>query len=179
MPKAGHPVTGFLAEIGLLQPSILALCHGRFDPAAFTATAFADCARSPQFMLSSAERTSILRRGRRIALTREAVRLGPNNAIALCRLGRELAGAGQFTEALTLHRQALEIEPEHPVLIWLYSFSLEAAGRLDEAIEIMAELAGRTADRNHYKARLMDLLRRRKGRPWHRWLGARKARRRI
>ena len=37
IPHAGHPITGYLAEVGLLQSGILDLARGCFDGAAFTA----------------------------------------------------------------------------------------------------------------------------------------------
>jgi hypothetical protein len=157
IPRGGHPVTGFLAEIGLLQQAILTLSRGAFDAAEFEREAWARRRQSPQYLVTLAQSSAGGRRVRRQGLLREALRIAPGNANVACQLGLELARAGQFEESLAMHRRSLEIEPGHPYLTWEYSFSLEWSGQLDAALALIAELVARTGEGSPYLPRLAEL----------------------
>ena len=157
LPNAGHPVTGYLMEVGLLQAATVAVCQGEFNPAAFAQEAQGRRNQSPQYFATLAGRSRL--RSRRIALLREAVRIGPRNAGCKSLLAGQLGDAGRFEEALAMHREALAIEPGHPNLLLHHSYTAEASGDLPGALAIMEEVAARTGGASPYMARLLELRR--------------------
>ena len=66
----GHPVTGLLAELGLLQELALAVCRGRLDEASFTSRVIAHQHQSPQYLINLAEGTPSKYLDQRLALLR-------------------------------------------------------------------------------------------------------------
>jgi tetratricopeptide (TPR) repeat protein len=168
LPLCGHPVTGFLADIGLLQVLIRAVCRRDFDPAKFEAQACAERHRSPQYLINLALRTRSWRQSKRIALVREAVRLAPGDAGVLCYLAMELSAANEFDEALTLHRRTLEIAPGHPNLLLQYSRTLERSGDLAAAIAVMEQVEACSGGSPIYRPRL-ERLQARAAKPGARW----------
>jgi alpha-beta hydrolase superfamily lysophospholipase len=155
--RGGHPVTGLLAQLGLLQRGIAAVCDGRFDGAAFQREAWQRRKQAPQYLLNLASATPTWRRSRRIALVRAASQMTPLDAGIHCQLGFELGRAGRFEESLASHRHALELAPGHPHLTWVYSFSLEASGDLDGAHALMEALVTGTVGAAIYLPRLRKL----------------------
>lgn len=157
LPFTGHPVTGYLAEIGLLQQAILAICEGTFDCAGFTRSALASRDRSSECLVERARSDRRLDRRGRIALLREAVLLAPGSASAACRLGQQLERAGQLDEALAMHRRAVELEPSQPYFAWAYSFCLETRGLVDQALAVMEGALSGAIGQERYWRRLAHL----------------------
>jgi tetratricopeptide (TPR) repeat protein len=157
VPGGGHPVTGYLAEVGLLQEAILAVCAGRLDIEAFKTEAQARRPHSAQYLLTLSKGYAKRRRWERVALMREAVRLAPDNGAMASRLGIVLARAGLFEESLAMHRRSLELMPGHPNMLQNYSFSLEASGDLDAALAVMEALDVQTGGAAIYRPRLQAL----------------------
>ena len=158
IPHAGHPITGYLAEVGLLQSGILDLARGNFDSAAFTKAARDRQRDSAQFYMTRSGQTSKRRQGRRVALMRDAFRRAPGNVAVISRLALELSWAGAFDEALVLHAHALELVPGHPRLLFEHSQSLELGGDHPAALAMMERLAAQTGVPPIYRDRL-DTLR--------------------
>lgn len=155
LPGAGHPVTGYLAEVGLLEAMVLAACRGRLDVEDFVRQAWERRGQSSQHYAVLASRT--FRLSRRIALLKEAVRIAPGNAEVRSRLGRQLGRAGRFEEAMAAHQAALAIEPGHPNLLMHYSRTLERSGDIAGALAVMEEVAVRTGQAWQYMPRLREL----------------------
>jgi hypothetical protein len=155
LAHAGHTVSGYLQEVGMLQSAVLAVCRGAFDPAPFIAEAWERRERSPQYFLTLGERAS--RRRRRVAMMQRALDLAPRNIGCLSRLGMELGAAGRFSEALTLHRRALAIEPAHPGLLNNYSLTLEKSGDIAAALALMEQVYAQTNGASLYAKRLAKL----------------------
>ena len=137
LPNAGHTVTGYLLETDLLQPLVLAVCRGAFEPAPFVAEARLRRRRSPQYFSTLAERTALSNPRRRTALLEQAVRIAPGHAGCRRRLAGEYARVGRFDEAIAMHRKSLAVEPGHPDLMWHFSVTLEASGDLAGALAQM------------------------------------------
>ena len=156
LPGIGHPVTGFLAELGLLQRAILAVCGRTFDPMGFAREAFDARMGSAQYLVALAQ-AGWRRRRDRIAILQEAVRLAPGNAMACCRLGQYLVRAGRYDEGLAMHRRALEIAPGHSYFAWVYSVSLEASGQVGLALTVLEQVASSTVSPLRYGSRLHEL----------------------
>jgi tetratricopeptide (TPR) repeat protein len=140
LKHGGHPVTGFLAEIGLLKRLILSVCHNSLDPAAFVATAWARRAQSAQYFTTLADATAGWRHDKRLALIRRAVELTPNSATTIRRLAIELRHARQFDEAVAMHKQSLELAPGHPNMLLQYSLTLEHSGAIAAALSVQEQL---------------------------------------
>lgn len=133
IPGGGHPISSFVAETGLLRPTIMDVIAGQFDPAAFRSVALSKLPGSTQALLAQSSRTSKSRIGERLALLQRAADIAPDNPIVLSRLAVELAWTGRTHEALDLHRRALSLQPDQPTLLMHLSRSLELAGDVAEA----------------------------------------------
>jgi pimeloyl-ACP methyl ester carboxylesterase len=157
LPFTGHPVTGYLAEVGLLQQAVLSICEGTFDCAGFTRSALASRDQSSEYLVERARSDWRLGRQGRIAMLREAVLLAPGSATAACRLGQQLERAGQLDEALAMHRRAVELEPGQPYFAWACSFCLEATGLVDQALAVMEGALPGAIGQERYSRRLADL----------------------
>lgn len=157
LPFTGHPVTGFLAEVGLLQHAILAICDATFDWQGFTRTALAQRAQSPQALVERASVDWRLSRRQRIAMMRDAVQRAPDSAMAACRFGQQLARCKLFDEAVAMHRRAIELEPAQPYFAWAGSFCLEAMGLLEQALAMMEGVPPEALTQERYRRRLAYL----------------------
>ena len=75
LPGAGHPVTGYLVELDLLESMVQQACRGPIDVPALTAAAWEQRRRSPQYFAVLA--TRVRKRSQRIEMLQEAARLAP------------------------------------------------------------------------------------------------------
>ncbi len=165
LPGAGHPVTGFLMELGLLPRLVMAACDGTVDTAALVAEARDRRAESPQYLMVQASRTWLV--SRRVGLLEAAVRVAPHHAVLLSHLGLALGRAGRHDDAVGRHVEALAKEPSQPRLLEQYSHTLQRVGDLAGALRVMEEAwagAGETEAYLHRMARLRMLLARPAGR---------------
>ena len=167
LERSGHPVTGFLAEIRLLQPLILSVCDTSFDRATFMAQVRAGQAQSAQYLIGVAEAVHRRHRPKRLALLQEAVRLAPESLAAICRLAIELRHARRYEEAFALHRRTLDMAPGHPNMLLQYGMTLEHAGALDAALAVQEELCATAVDAEIYQPRLAILHEKRHARVPH------------
>lgn len=170
IPGGGHPVGGFLAEIGLLRPAVLDVIAGRFDPGQWRQAALEKRSGSAQALLAESSRVSKGRIGRRLALLQRAAQIAPGDPIVLSRLALELAWAGRPADALAHHRRALEIQPGQPTLLMHLSCILEIAGDREGARRVMAEVCASPSS-EFYQPRLAALSAPvATGRRWPGWL---------
>ena len=151
---AGHPVTGFLLEVGLLQDLVLTVASGPLDAAAFEREAWRRRRRSPQRLVWMAARARPL--AWRVALLRQAAALAPTHAGILGRLGLALGQAGRFAEARTAHQAALALLPGNPNALAELSVTLEAEGDGRGALAALEEAASRAGE-GLYDMRLRQL----------------------
>ena len=154
MPNAGHPVTGCLAEIGLLQPLVLGICRGDLDRPRFWSTVLERLPNSSQYVATQAKRMPPWRQQRRVALMQRAVTLAPKDPAIHRGLAVELRKARRFTEALDMHRQSLALSPGQPNLMLEYSFTLEASGDLAGAIAVLEDIHRRANGQPIYQHHL-------------------------
>lgn len=157
VPGAGHPVTGVLAEMGLLKDTLLAVCRGTFDPAAFIAAAEARRPHSAQMMVFAADRTAAWRPGRRRALLQQALALAPDDPVVQSRLAAELRRAGRHAEALALHGRALHAAPDNPALLLSHALTLAASGDAAAAAAAADAVVAHAGGNGLYEARLRSL----------------------
>jgi Flp pilus assembly protein TadD len=137
----------------------VAICRGTLSAAAFAEQARARRSRSAQYLLMLSKSTAPWRRGKRLALMHEAVRIAPGNPGILSGFAVVLGQARRFEEALAMHRRALELAPGHPNLLQNYSLSLEASGDLAGALAVMEELHVQTGGSPIYRPRLRRMRR--------------------
>jgi hypothetical protein len=153
----GHPISGMLAEVGLLQKLILDICASQFDQPAFMACVLERQSVSAQCLINRAARIPARQRPRRLAAMDEARQLAPANLAVINRLAIEHRFARQFAEALDLHRHALELAPGHPNMLLEYSITLEKSGDAEAALAVMEELDAHTSGARIYQPRLRAL----------------------
>ncbi len=108
---AGHPAGAYLAEAGLLAPTVLAMIEDRFDPEGFPQVLREARRRSGQYHFTLAHRQAKRRLPTALRLSAEAVRLSPFVGPYTGLHGRLLAEAGELDEAERLLRRAMELEP--------------------------------------------------------------------
>lgn len=173
LPGAGHPVTGYLVELDLLESMVQQACQGLLDVPALTAKAWEHRRLSPQYFAVLA--TRVRKRSQRIEMLRQAANLAPQNADIRCRLAVQLGKANRFDEAIATHQAALVIEPGHPNLLLHYSYTVERAGNLQAALALMEEAAHQSAGSTVYDSRVAWLRARVAGErvpmpsPWRMW----------
>lgn len=152
LPGAGHPVTGYLVELDLLESMVQQACQGPLDVPALTAKAWEHRRESPQYFAVLA--TRVRKRSQRIEMLQQAAALAPRNADIRCRLAVQLGKASRFKEAIAIHQQALAIEPGHPNLLLHYSYTVERTGDLPGALALMKEAAKQAAGSTVYNSRV-------------------------
>jgi tetratricopeptide (TPR) repeat protein len=157
LEQGGHPVTGFLAETGMLKRLILSICRNDFDRDAFGAEVSARRTLSPQYFITQADGLAWWRYDKRLALIRQAVDLAPDSATSVRRLAIELRYAKRFDEAIAMHQRSLELAPGHPNMMLQYSLTLERSGALKAALSVQEELYAVTNGAIMYQPRLEAL----------------------
>ncbi len=158
LPDCGHPVTGFLAEVGLLQDAVLEAAQGMLDCAAFERKALEMRRRSPQYYATLALRTR--RPQRKLELVRQAYALTPNNVGYIARYAQALAKARRDDEAIARLDEAMGIEPDHLAVLTPLCQFLGSRRRLPAARAVADWLS-----RLHPGAAPIEALRDRLSRP--------------
>ena len=131
----GHPSTGFLAELDLLQRAVVDLAAGRFDAEALRREARRRRRQSGQFFMTRSHRVRGPRR--RLAMAERAVTYGERNIQFLTNLARVAAQNGEFATAMATLARCAEIAPAHPVVCYNQSEVLELAGDLPAAVAVL------------------------------------------
>jgi tetratricopeptide (TPR) repeat protein len=157
LEQGGHPVTGFLAETGMLKTLILSICHNDFDRDSFIAEVRARRTLSAQYFITLADGLAWWRYEKRLALIRRAVALAPDSATSIRRLAIELRHARRFDEAIAMHQRSLELAPDHPNMMLQYSLTLERSGALDAALAVQEALYAAADGAVMYRPRLEAL----------------------
>jgi tetratricopeptide (TPR) repeat protein len=152
IPHAGHPVTGFLAEAGILQNLVIDVVSGTVDRARFQQSARSARKQTPQFLFVLSRKSRNIET--KVALARRAVELAPGNVVYLSHYGTVLALSGDFARAEDVFSNCLGLHPENPVLLYHMSEMYEIAGDLDKALERMQYLTALHPDAKIYSARL-------------------------
>jgi tetratricopeptide (TPR) repeat protein len=89
---------------------------------------------------------------------RDRLRVAPDDAAALVRLGALCRAAGDLAEALRLHGRARELQPNNPEALQHLAQDYEATGQTDAAIEALERLRVVAPDNVWVLERLRDLL---------------------
>ena len=150
--NCGHPCTGYLAELKLLQESCRALAEGVFDPSWLREAARARRRQAGQFYVALSLKARHI--DTRMKLMERAVALSPGNFNYLAHFATAAAQNGHREAAVAAINRGMEIAPSHPVVRFHRSQVLELTGDLDGALDVMAELAG---ENGLYNARLNSL----------------------
>ena len=153
--QAGHTVSGYLQEVGLLQDVVLSVCDGTFDVPALIAEAWRRREQSPQHFVARADQSS--KSAERLALFAEAVRMAPGHVGCISKLAMELSRNRRFAEALMWHRKAVALAPGNPAPLALYSTALQRSGDNAAALAVMEEVAAITGGAAVYAKRLQVL----------------------
>ena len=173
LPGAGHPVTGYVAELGLLEGMVQQACRGTVDVPALQAAAWERREQSPQHFMVQATRAH--ERAVKIELLQRAACLAPGNPDVRCRLGIQLGKAGRFEEAVAAHTASLEVAPGHPNLLLHFSYTVERRGDIAGALAVMQEALANSGGAALYQTRVAWLQARVDGKRvpmpslWRRW----------
>ncbi len=139
LPDCGHPVTGFLAEVGLLERVALEPSQGAFDREAFERDALAKREFAPQYYLTLASRP--IAAEKRLELVRRAYALFSSDVGYMARYGEALWMAGRHDDAVAMFDQAMRAEPDHDFVLRYVCEFLEASGRRGAARAVADWLA--------------------------------------
>jgi len=139
LPRAGHPVGGFLNDIRLLRTLVFDALDGSLDTAAFLRAAHAGRYGSAHWLANLAEAQPAWRARCAVALARRAVATGSDQPNLHDVLARRLAAAGNYRDAIAVHRQVITMEPVADYH-WSLSKTLHAAGDLCGALAVAEEL---------------------------------------
>ncbi len=136
----GHPVGGYLAEAGLLAPTVKGMIEGGFDLVAFRAEVRAARRRSGQYLFTLSHRQPAHRLRTALSLADAAVVGAPLSAPYLSLRGRLLEQAGQVERSEEDQRRAMALEPAYPRFRVELAALLARNGRLDEAADLVEDL---------------------------------------
>lgn len=139
LPRAGHAVGGFLNDIKLLRPLVFDALDGSLEPAAFLREAHAKRSGSAHWLANLAEAQPARRNHCAVALARRAVAAAPDHPSLHDVLARRLAAAGDYGQAIKVHRQVIASEPIADYQ-WSLSRTLHAAGDIAGALEVAERL---------------------------------------
>jgi lysophospholipase L1-like esterase len=127
LPDCGHPVTGFLAEVGLLDRAALEPARGVFDREVFQRDALAKRECAPQHYLTLASRP--IAAVKKLELVRRAYELFSSDVGYMARYGEALWMAGRHDDAVAMFDQAMRAKPDHDFVLRYVCAFLEASGR--------------------------------------------------
>jgi len=139
LPRAGHPVGGFLNDLKLLRTLVLRTLDDSLDPAGLLREAHARRSGSAHWLANLAEAQPRWRQHCAVALARRAVATAPDHPSLHDMLARRLAAAGDFAEAIRVHRAVIAKEPIADYQ-WSLSRTLHAAGDPAGALAVAQEL---------------------------------------
>jgi tetratricopeptide (TPR) repeat protein len=157
---AGHPVTGFLAEAGLLGELVLGIVNGTLDIPDTLVRARAARKRTPQFWSVLADRAREPKR--RVAFAGRALSLAPGNVGYQTKYARALALDEDFASAEALFAEALETQPTNPVLLFNLSEMYEWRGDTQAALDVARRLVAAHPDAQIFDDRIARLTNRRR-----------------
>jgi hypothetical protein len=126
LPDCGHPVTGFLAEVRLLERAVLEAAQGKFERAAFEREALAARERAPQYYLTLASRPG--RPEAQLELVRKAYELFASDVGYMARYAQALWKAGRDKQAVAKFDEAMAAEPDHHFVMRFVCEYLDAKG---------------------------------------------------
>lgn len=158
--RAGHPVTGFLAEAGLLEDLVIGVVKEILDIPALKARARSERKRTAHFWNVLADRARTPKT--RVALGRRAMALAPEDAGYKIKLARALALAENYEEAEHLFGEALAAQPTNPVLLFNLSEMYEWRGDYKAALEVAERLVAAHPDAHIFDSRVTYLTNRRR-----------------
>ncbi|MBV8105451.1 MAG: hypothetical protein JO223_12680 [Hyphomicrobiales bacterium] len=131
LPDCGHPVTGFLAEVGLLQQAVMEAAQGTLDRAGFEREALEMRGRAPQYYATLALRPGPPQK--KLELARRAYELFADDAGYVARYAQALATAGRDDEAMAKFDEAMGIEADHLTVLTRLCDFLASRRRLPAA----------------------------------------------
>lgn len=158
LPHSAHPVTTYLAEIGLLGPLIEDVLAGRFDARAFRNEARRRRTGNGIYLGELAAAQPQRRTALALELARKAVDASPGNYHARISLARLLSREGRHDEALTMIEGVVRDSDRGLTYIIDYANALVLAGRVAEARPIVDETLSRTQDVAHLHAWAAHIL---------------------
>lgn len=141
LPYTAHPTTTYLGETGLLQALVLDVLAGTFDEKAFASEAWK---RRKTSVVYRGELINCQRQRQRprlaLALARASAAQSEGNAYAMTTLAKQLSLAGEYREALAVHRKILEIGGRAATYLISYGQDLVSVGEVSEARDVAHEI---------------------------------------
>ena len=150
LPDCGHPVTGFLAEVRLLEAAVLEAAQGKFNPAAFEREALALREHAPQYYLTLASRPGSPEN--KLELVRQAYQRFSSDVGYMARYAEARWMAGRDEEAVAKFDEAMKTEPDHHFVMRFVCGFLDAKRHRRAAYAVaewLARLPRGLSDRTH------------------------------
>jgi tetratricopeptide (TPR) repeat protein len=155
LPNSGHPCTGFIHDLHLLQPAVLELARGPLDASALRRKLREARRQSPLFFGTLARRGRNL--ARREVLARHAIALGPDIHQLRIIHAQVLGASGQLAAARCEFERAFALIPEHAPTLHNFAQLLIEAHHWERAAEILRSLAQRFPQMPQYAFWLAQL----------------------
>lgn len=141
LPYSAHPTTTYLGEIHLLKSLVFDVLAGTLDAEVFALEAWR------RRKMSVVYRGELINRQRQrgrpqlaLALARAGVEQSAGNTYSLTTLAKQLSLAGEYKEALTIHRQILAVGGRSATYLISYGYDLVAVGEVAEARTVAHEI---------------------------------------
>jgi hypothetical protein len=155
LPCSGHPSTGYLANLGLLSRSLMALARGSFSAPKLQKVARQRRKESAEFFVNLALRSRGARR--QADFGEQAARRAPKNALIQAQFAVYAAAAGRRDEAVAAMAAADALEPGRPLMRLQRSRVHELLDEMDAAIAVMKSLCAAVPGDRDYRRRLWRL----------------------
>jgi len=156
-PHVGHPVTGYLGEVGLLRPLLRAIYEG--DDALAVARMAQERRRTSSFYLGTlASKQPACRLNSAIRLAEQAVAHQPHGPMGHYYLAKLMTRAGRHAEAVAIHARVAEMTDRAAMYLPEHAEALAAAGDLEGAVAVATETAIKFPDAGHIHDWLAHLL---------------------
>ncbi|MBJ7485255.1 hypothetical protein [Brevundimonas sp.] len=158
LPHTAHPVAVYLDEIGLLRSLVFDGLEGVIDGPTIQREARLRRRASANYYGELALRQPASRDRTGLGLARKAVELGPLNGHALSSLAALLSRQNLHQEALVHHKLLVEISGAKPDYLIPYADALVAAGNLEEACNVAAQVAAIAPHMSRFQIWAADIL---------------------
>ena len=142
VPYGGHPVSTFLAEVGLLGTILKDVLNDRFCENSAAAEIRKRKSTSFVYLGTMAERQPAWRPKIAVNLARLAAAASPSVSLGTLSLARVLAKVGEYEQALALHRDIIAAMGRIPLYLVPFAETLLLSNQHAEAVAVANEVIG-------------------------------------
>jgi len=158
VPYGGHPVSTFLAEVGLLGTILKDVLNGSFSENSAAIEIRRKKSTSFVYLGTMAERQPAWRPRTAVNLARLAATASPNISLGTLSLARVLTTAREYEQALALHHDIIAAMGRLPLYLVPFAETLLLSGRHAEAVAVADEVVVALPNVAHLRSWCANIL---------------------